>query len=358
MARRPFYGQGGAIPIAKMNMQAATAPGRAYAQMGKDFGEKIGSAIKQYGLNKEKRNKLQSTLEGQLSADPSIVQQLTMTGDEQYDKKNMKLFDKVQSGDASIADLERANGLLSGKTTQENAMLKKQNAETQQRMNELNLDIGRLLKNPKVRTAVAEASTAESNAVTAESKASYSDSIASADYSKKIADEQLTRAQIEYYDAKSKAEGKTDSYKPGQRVDIEGASGNKVSFVWTGNSLQPLNDTVSQKFIDEAVVRGVDNAELQVYLEDNYDYDKESQTYTFRKDNSFGFNGGTKNPMMEQAITILGMRGQVKEEGKKVSEELSPNPEPTIDEHKSANKKAKSSGKMFYIVNGEKYKVQ
>ena len=54
MARRPFYGQGGAIPIAKMNMQAATAPGRAYAQMGKDFGEKIGGALKTYGENKKK----------------------------------------------------------------------------------------------------------------------------------------------------------------------------------------------------------------------------------------------------------------------------------------------------------------
>ena len=88
-------------------------------------GPQIGGMIQQYGLNKEKRNKLQATLEGQLSADPSIVQQLTMTGDEEYDKKNMKLFDKVQSGDASIADLERANGLLAGKTTQENAMMKK-----------------------------------------------------------------------------------------------------------------------------------------------------------------------------------------------------------------------------------------
>ena len=54
MARRPFYGQGGAIPIARMNMQAATAPGRAYAQMGKDFGDKIGSALKTYGENKKK----------------------------------------------------------------------------------------------------------------------------------------------------------------------------------------------------------------------------------------------------------------------------------------------------------------
>ena len=156
MARRPYfsgnYGSalGSTANAANLIARAGEVQGNMYANMG----QQIGGMIKQYGLNKEKRNKLQSTLEGQLSADPSIVQQLTMTGDEQYDKKNMKLFDKVQSGDASIADLERANGLLSGKTTQENAMLKKQNAETQQRMNELNLEMTEMLKDPMVSDAI------------------------------------------------------------------------------------------------------------------------------------------------------------------------------------------------------------
>jgi hypothetical protein len=141
---------GSTANAANLIAQAGATQGQMYANLG----QQVGGMIKQYGLNKEKRNKLQSTLEGQLSADPSIVQQLTMTGDEQYDKKNIKLFDKVQSGDASIADLERANGLLSGKTTQENAMLKKQNAETQQKMNELNLEMAQLLKDPKVSDAI------------------------------------------------------------------------------------------------------------------------------------------------------------------------------------------------------------
>ena len=317
MARRPFYGQGGAIPIAKMNMQAATAPGRAYAQMGKDFGEKIGGAIKQYGLNKEKRAAEERTAMGNLAG--FSEEELT-----QISGSNPQLGKAIKnaiSEKASPKDFQLINAssapIVAGKARR----LQEENSQIKNQLSKLNLDIGRLIKDPKVRTAVAEASTAESNAVTAEAKASYAGSIASADYSKKIADERLIRAQTEYYEAKSKAEEKTDSYKPGQRVDIEGASGNKVSFVYTGNSLQPLNDTVSQKFIDEAVVRGVDNAELQVYLEDNYDYDKKSQTYTFKKDNSFGFGGGTKNPMMEQAITILGMRGQVKKEGTEVSKE-------------------------------------
>jgi len=358
MARRPYfsgnYGSalGSTANAANLIAQAGATQGQMYANMG----NQIGSMIKQYGLNKEKRATEERTAMGNLAG----FNQKELTQISESNPQLGKAIKNAISDKASPKDFQLINAstapIVAGKTRR----LKEENAQIKNQIDSLNLEVGRLLKDPKVRTAVAEASTAESNAVTADAKASYAQSIASADYSKKIADEQLTRAQTEYYEAKSKAEEKTDSYKPGQRVDIEGASGNKVSFVWTGNSLQPLNDTVSQKFIDEAVVRGVDNAELQVYLEDNYDYDKESQTYTFKKDNSFGFNGGTKNPMMEQAITILGMRGQVKDEGlpSDSSKEESAKIEPTIDEHKSANEKAKSSGKMFYIINGEKYKVQ
>lgn len=142
MARKPFFsGNYGSALSSNANAANLIArAGQSQGQMFANLGGQIGGMIQQYGLNKEKRNKLQATLEGQLSADPNIVQQLTMTGDEEYDKKNTKLFDKVQSGDASIADLERANGLLAGKTTQENAMMKKSAFEmsqvTQQLLNE------------------------------------------------------------------------------------------------------------------------------------------------------------------------------------------------------------------------------
>ena len=346
MARQPFfsgnYGSalGSTANAANLIARAGETQGRMFANLG----AQIGGMIQQYGLNKEKRNKLQATLEGQLSADPSIVQQLTMTGDEEYDKKNMKLFDKVQSGDASIADLERANGLLAGKTTQENAMLKK-------RVDELNVSLQEALKDPTISKAVSEAQVLKA-------RANYADSIASAEYADKIADAELTRAQTEYYDAKSKAEQNSETYTPGQRVDVEGISGNKVSFVWTGNSLQPLNDRISQKAIDEAIVRGLDPAALQVYLEDNYDYDEKTQSYTFKGEKTFGFGGGEKDPLMEQTITILGLRGKVKDDDSVVSEEPTSINEPSIDEHMSANEKAKSSGKMFYILNGKKFTVQ
>jgi len=180
MARQPFYGRGPGPAIARMDMNAATAPGRAYGQMYANMGQQIGGMIKQYGLNKEKRNKLQATLEGQLSVDPSVIQALTMTGDEAYDKKNQTLFDKVQSGNASIPDLERANGLLAGKTTQENAMMKKSAFElsqlTQQLSNDntsLRNEIAELTKGDVVAQSGAKTRIDKSKADITETTASY-----------------------------------------------------------------------------------------------------------------------------------------------------------------------------------------
>ena len=276
--------------------EAQASMGNAIAGLGRD----IGGMIKQYGLNKEKRNKLESTLQGQLSADPSIVQQLTMSGDETSDKKNMKLFEDIKSGDASIAQLERANGLLAGRTMQENAMLRK-------RVNELDFSVKEALKDPTIRKAVGEANRAEAIG-------NYANSIASAEYAEKIADADLTRAQTEYYDAKSKAEQDSKSYTPGQRVDVEGISGNKVSFVWTGNSLQPLNDSVSKKSIQEAIIRGVDPALCKFTLRTIMTTMKILSHIPLRAKAIWSVTVADKRSVMEQAITILGMRPKVKDD--------------------------------------------
>lgn len=353
MARKPFFSgnYGSALGSTANAANLIARAGATQGQMFANLGGQIGGMIQQYGLNKEKRNKLQATLEGQLSADPSIVQQFTMSGDEASDKKNMKLFEDIESGDASIAQLERANGLLAGKTTQENAMLKRQNAETQQKMSELNFTLQEALKDPTVRKAVGEANRAEA-------EGNYANSIASAEYAKKIADANLTRAQTEYYDAKSKAEKETGSYTPGQRVDIEGNSGNKVSFVWTGSSLQPLNDSISQKSIEEAIVRGVDPATMQVYLKENYDYDEDTKLYTFKEGGSFlGFDtgGGKKDPLMEQTITLLGLRSSFIDDDppETQNQKESVKEKPTITTQEEFN--ALPSGAIF-IENGIEYK--
>jgi hypothetical protein len=95
-----------------MNMQAATAPGRAYAQMGKDFGDKIGSAIKQYGLNKVKRAKLTDKIESRLRLNPSLAQRLIMTGDEGYDKKNTTYMEKLSQGELGLKGLESLDSAM------------------------------------------------------------------------------------------------------------------------------------------------------------------------------------------------------------------------------------------------------
>jgi hypothetical protein len=111
MARRPFFGQND-TKIAKMDMQAATAPGRAYGDMFKSLGEIFGGAIEKYQLNKEKRAKLTDKIENRLRLDPSIAQRLTMTGDENYDKKNTTYMEKLSQGELGLKGLESLDSAM------------------------------------------------------------------------------------------------------------------------------------------------------------------------------------------------------------------------------------------------------
>ena len=90
-----------------------------------------------------------------------------------------------------------------------------------------------------------------------------------------------------------------------------------MKFIYTGETFQPLNEGVSRKAVEEAMIRGLDQAQLKVYLDDNYEYDQETDTYTF---DGSGFFGGKRNPMMEEAITILGLRDKVKDDSDTESE--------------------------------------
>ena len=55
MARRPFYGSGVGTPIAKMDMQTATAPGRMYANALMNFGNSIASGIEKFRANRRRK---------------------------------------------------------------------------------------------------------------------------------------------------------------------------------------------------------------------------------------------------------------------------------------------------------------
>ena len=112
MARQPFYGRGPGPAIARMDMNAATAPGRAYGQMYANLGKIAGDTIKQYGLNKEKQSKLTDKIENRLKLDPSIAQRLTMSGDEDYDKTNVTDMEKLTKGELGLKGLQRLDSAM------------------------------------------------------------------------------------------------------------------------------------------------------------------------------------------------------------------------------------------------------
>ncbi len=112
MARQPFFGRGPGPAIARMDMNAATAPGRAYGQMFANVGSQIGGMIKEYGLNKEKRAELTGEIEAML---PQYMDSFTSTGNEADDKKNFQRLEKFSKGDMSMADLKGLAGELAMK---------------------------------------------------------------------------------------------------------------------------------------------------------------------------------------------------------------------------------------------------
>ena len=79
MARRPFFGSGSGTPIAKMDMQSATAPGRMYANALMNFGNSVASGIEKFRANKEKKEN-QANMETMLVAngmDPELAKPLS-----------------------------------------------------------------------------------------------------------------------------------------------------------------------------------------------------------------------------------------------------------------------------------------
>ena len=70
MARTPFYGRGPGPAIARMDMNTATAPGRAYGQMAANLGKQVGGMIEQYGLNKEKQKNADARIKSAMNGLP------------------------------------------------------------------------------------------------------------------------------------------------------------------------------------------------------------------------------------------------------------------------------------------------
>lgn len=112
MARQPFFGRGAGPQIARMDMNAATAPGRAYGQAFANMGKQIGGMIEQYGLNKEKRAELTDQIESAIKFNPEYLTRMTSTGDEAADKKAQNTLDKLAKGDLNLTQLKGLAGDL------------------------------------------------------------------------------------------------------------------------------------------------------------------------------------------------------------------------------------------------------
>ena len=109
MARPYFTGNYGSS-LARVDTRPIIEAGRATGQMYANLGGQVGGRIKEYGLNKAKKEKATREVEGSIRMNPGIVAQLTGTGDEDWDKKQNTAIEKLKSGDLNLAGVEGLAG--------------------------------------------------------------------------------------------------------------------------------------------------------------------------------------------------------------------------------------------------------
>jgi len=150
MARQPFFGRGPGPAIARMDMNAATAPGRAYGQMFANVGSQIGGMIKEYGLNKEKRAKLTGEIEAYYKENPNAISEIGMSGDEAQDKKDFLEREKFIKGDMNMAQLEGLAGKLARGDVLKTKYAQDEARAIANKMGRVNLDITNQLKDTRI----------------------------------------------------------------------------------------------------------------------------------------------------------------------------------------------------------------
>ena len=167
MARTPFYGRGPGPAIARMDMQAATAPGRAYAQMFANLGKTAGDTIKQYGLNKEKQKKNQAFIKGQSNLlgmleeqDPEQAARYA-TMKEQLNDPDVSLSERAELGKQLMQNItltgQMKDQMINRETKEQALGLAKQLESTTVENAQLRNEIGRLTKDSVVSGADADA---------------------------------------------------------------------------------------------------------------------------------------------------------------------------------------------------------
>ena len=102
----PFFRGNYGSALSRVDTRPIIEAGRARGQMFAGLGKEVGGMIKEYGLNKQKRQVLTDKIEGTLNLYPEYAAQLTSSGDETSDKKNQTTLDKLAKGELGLSGLQ------------------------------------------------------------------------------------------------------------------------------------------------------------------------------------------------------------------------------------------------------------
>ena len=143
MVRRPFFGQSD-TKIAKMDMQAATAPGRAYRDAFENLGQQAAGAIEKYQLNKEKQKKNEGFIKSQsgmldmlAEQDPEMASQYSAMK-EQLNNPDVPLATRAEFGKNLVDNITLSSRLKGQRLLQDTQA---QTLEEQKRTAKLREDL-------------------------------------------------------------------------------------------------------------------------------------------------------------------------------------------------------------------------
>jgi hypothetical protein len=144
MGRRPFFGSSGAPQIAKMDMRAATDPGRAFGQMFASLGKTAADSLEKYRENKRRSEEEEVTttsISGFLKSNPELAKQY-------FDADDEKEIDIVAKG---LAKNENLPKIFSSLTSLDANMRARQEAvENQAAVERFSQRAMGMIPNPKV----------------------------------------------------------------------------------------------------------------------------------------------------------------------------------------------------------------
>lgn len=161
MARRPFFSgnYGSALGSTANAANLIARAGETQGQMFANMGAQIGGMIQQYGLNKEKRDKAEAAFQadaGRLMKD-NPQKFVSM----QSDPVIGKALKRIQEGKGTQADFDKYNAFRAADKEAIIEKLKLDNARTQQEMLKVQARVEKQLADPRVRKAIADATTAQ-----------------------------------------------------------------------------------------------------------------------------------------------------------------------------------------------------